>query len=1213
MIAQYFLLFRWQVLRSLQRHPLLAVLNIATVALGVALYLAIQIANQSANQAFEASVDVVAGKAQLEVNAPAGNLPDALLPKIAALPGVSAATPIVRGFVTLPQFPGEYLDLLGIDVFTNGPFRTFQLTDFGGGAFDPQPWLRGPRVVALSEVFAQRHGLKAGNEIIAQINGKTVRLTIGFLLQSGESTVAPDEHFAAMDIGWAQELLGRSGSLDSVSLRLTKSADPEKVSQELRAIVPSEASVAAPAQRGAEVTRMLAGFQLNLAAMSLVSLLVGMFLIYNTIEASVVRRRTEIGILRSLGATRNEVRWLFLAEAAALGLVGIAVGLVGGYFLARVFLSARSRKRFRRSTYWSTCRLSRSRPWVWISAFPSRPSSRFCSRPGSRRKARPRPIRYRHCTADSGLEESVRLSRALDFWRGAFRLLLAVVFSSLALRTGPAWLGFGAAFFVLAGFSLLAPELISRFARAWKWRAVEPRLAAQNLGRSLLRNSITIASLAAAVAMTVGVAVMVFSFRQTVGSWIEQTLIADLFIGPAANEIAGPHSFMPPETLQFLEKNPAVETIDTFRALELSYREQPISVAVVRGSDRRNLRFISGRSDQIMRRFYNEQCVLASESFARRFHVAAGDVLELPTPSGRRSFPIAGVFYNYTNDQGLVFLSEKNFHSLWHDDRVNSVAVYLKPDASAEGVAKDFRERFSGHGEFSIYSNRSLRQRIFEIFDQTFAVTYVLRTIAVIVAVVGIFLGLTTLVAERAQEFGVLRAIGGSAAQVQRLLLWESGMIGLLASLLGMAAGLCLAVVLTGVINRAFFGWTIQLAFPWVSLAWTPLWIVAAASDRGLDPGLARGSVERRGGIAQRMKKTLLPCFLALACVAADWRIAAPGLRYEFPRDHHVHENFKTEWWYFTGNLSTASGGRYGYELTFFRQGIRPPEERGATTSRFVVGDLKFAHFTVTDPAGRKFLFDQKTSRGSFGEAGFGAGERLAWIDGWELETAAGRRVRSRRADDRREAEIASRPAESADDPRRQRDQRESHRPGSRLLLLFYHPARDDRRAAARGSSASRRRATAGSTTNGPPTNSLPGQAGWNWVSAQFDDGSELMLYQMRLTNGTVDAVSSGTFVRADGSSISLTSADFQMSPTAFWKSSATGANYPISWKVAVPQEHLAFTIAPMLSNQELVLAPIVYWEGAFDIEGSHAGHRIGGQGYLELTGYAAPLTELNR
>lgn len=360
------------------------------------------------------------------------------------------------------------------------------------------------------------------------------------------------------------------------------------------------------------------------------------------------------------------------------------------------------------------------------------------------------------------------------------------------------------------------------------------------------------------------------------------------------------------------------------------------------------------------------------------------------------------------------------------------------------------------------------------------------------------------------------------------------------------------------------------------------------------------------------MKRALLLCFLALACVAADWKIAAPGLRYEFPRDHHVHENFKTEWWYFTGNLSTANGGRYGYELTFFRQGIRPPEERGSTASRFVVGDLKFAHFTVTDPGGRKFLFDQKTSRGSFGEAGFSAGERLAWIDGWHLKLLpdGAFNLAAQMTGAKLKLHLVPRKA-----PVIHGANGISEKAAGEGHASFYYSIT--------------RLATTGElqlgderlTTTGDSwfdhewaTNQLAsGQAGWNWVSAQFDDGSELMLYQMRLTNGTIDPVSSGTFIRADGRSVSLTNADFHMTPTAFWKSSVTGANYPISWKVAVPQERLAFTIAPVLSNQELVLAPIVYWEGAFNIEGSHAGHRIGGQGYLELTGYAAPLTELNR
>jgi putative ABC transport system permease protein len=238
--------------------------------------------------------------------------------------------------VGLPQYPGEYLDLLGIDILTNQSFRTFALTDFQAkGRFDLQQWLRGPRTIAISETFAREHHLNAGDRIEAQVNGRSRQLTIGFFLRNN---VAADPHLAAMDIGWAQELLGRVGTLDSVSLRLTKEADPQKVANNLRRQLPPDVTVNPPAQRSEEVAKMLSGFQLNLAAMSLVSLLVGMFLIYNTVEASVVRRQPEIGILRSLGVRRGEVRALFLGEALVLGTLGVALGLGGGYWLARLLV-----------------------------------------------------------------------------------------------------------------------------------------------------------------------------------------------------------------------------------------------------------------------------------------------------------------------------------------------------------------------------------------------------------------------------------------------------------------------------------------------------------------------------------------------------------------------------------------------------------------------------------------------------------------------------------------------------------------------------------------------------------------------------------------------------------------------------------------------------------------------------------------------------------
>jgi predicted secreted hydrolase len=357
---------------------------------------------------------------------------------------------------------------------------------------------------------------------------------------------------------------------------------------------------------------------------------------------------------------------------------------------------------------------------------------------------------------------------------------------------------------------------------------------------------------------------------------------------------------------------------------------------------------------------------------------------------------------------------------------------------------------------------------------------------------------------------------------------------------------------------------------------------------------------------------SFLPLALGLACVAAAWQTAEPGWEYQFPRDHQVHENFKTEWWYFTGNLTAERGRRFGYELTFFRQGIRPPNERGGTTSRFVVDDLKFAHFTITDAQGRKFHFFQKTSRGSFNEAGFSRDDRIAWIESWGLRMkrdgsfhlladGPGARLDLELVPEKPPVvhgkNGVSQKAAGADHA--------SHYYSITRLRSAGRIALNEKAFSVRGESW---------FDHEWATNQLaPGQVGWNWVSAQLNDGSELMLYQMRLANGAADPASSGTFIRSDGRSIPLTNADFKMTPRDFWKSPATKAEYPVAWRIEVPKAQLDFTIEPVLHDQELVLPPLIYWEGAFDLAGRRAGRRIGGHGYLELTGYAGPLQELNR
>jgi len=342
---------------------------------------------------------------------------------------------------------------------------------------------------------------------------------------------------------------------------------------------------------------------------------------------------------------------------------------------------------------------------------------------------------------------------------------------------------------------------------------------------------------------------------------------------------------------------------------------------------------------------------------------------------------------------------------------------------------------------------------------------------------------------------------------------------------------------------------------------------------------------------------------------AADWRPALPGWKYEFPRDHRIHREFKTEWWYFTGSLADERGHRFGYQLTFFRQGLRLPGA-AAATSRFVVDDLKFAHFAVSDITAQRFHFEQKINRGAFGEAGFGADRRLAWIEDWalHLEDDGTFALRAKGANAALDLRLASRKpwvihGENGVSQKAEGAGRASHYySGTRLAT--------DGTIVIGGKTL---RVTGESWLDREwATNQLtPAQVGWDWFSIQLDDGSELMLYQMRTRGGGLDPHSSATLIARDGTTQHLRRDDYQLTPLREWKSPKTGGRYPISWQLTVPSIDAQFRIDTPLAAQELVLEPIAYWEGLIDITGTRAGRAIRGHGYMELTGYAGALVGL--
>ncbi len=352
------------------------------------------------------------------------------------------------------------------------------------------------------------------------------------------------------------------------------------------------------------------------------------------------------------------------------------------------------------------------------------------------------------------------------------------------------------------------------------------------------------------------------------------------------------------------------------------------------------------------------------------------------------------------------------------------------------------------------------------------------------------------------------------------------------------------------------------------------------------------------------LARLALILFLVVGSAAyGEWRVALPGWEYRFPRDHGNHSDFKTEWWYFTGNLTASDGREFGYQLTFFRQGVLADDL--ITLSRFVTKDIKFAHFALSDLSKPQFLFRQKISRGAFGEAGFDQGQRLAWIDDWSCDWDGAFHIKARNGETKLELDL-----KPLKEPVIQGQKGVSQKSTGAGEASHYY-------------SMTRLQTTGRLTIDGQElqveglswfdhewaTNQLAAdQVGWDWFSLQFDDNTELMLFQLRKRDGSRDEHSSGIFVAADGSTAFISNVDFSIEPGKTWTSEVSKGVYPIEWKITIPKLDLAFNVKAAAENQELTLSPISYWEGAVRAEGTRQGKAVKAKGYLEMTGYGSEV-----
>jgi len=343
---------------------------------------------------------------------------------------------------------------------------------------------------------------------------------------------------------------------------------------------------------------------------------------------------------------------------------------------------------------------------------------------------------------------------------------------------------------------------------------------------------VLVGALATATAMTVAVGIMVGSFRQTVVSWLDAQLPADLYLSPGGASGPDSHPAMPASLAERVEALPVVAAVDRFRAYAISYDGLPATLAATdtRVALRyRRPEFLSGRpAVEVLRRLQGADAAIVSEPFANKHGVSAGDTLVLPLGGRDARFVVLDVYYDYASERGYVMVDRKTMLRYLPDPAPSGVAVYLKPGAElSEGQAAV--ERATSGYRVAIVSNQQLRRQAVEVFDRTFAITYALEAIAIVVAVIGIAGAMLALVIDRRRELGLLRFLGGATRQIRKLVLVEAGLLGLLANAAGLGLGTLLSLVLVFVINRQSFGWTIRFHWP-VALLLGALTVVYAAT-----------------------------------------------------------------------------------------------------------------------------------------------------------------------------------------------------------------------------------------------------------------------------------------------------------------------------------------------------------------------------------------------
>src|SRR5262245_21056371 len=769
-----------------RKHVLRTLLTTAGIVLGVAVFVGMHTANQSVLFAFWRTVDRMAGEPGFD---------ESVLERVQAASSVRVAVPVIEAVADTKQVAGGgqgNLLVLGIDMTGDRSLRDYDL-ESGDDALvdDPLVFLAQPDSIILSKEFAERNRLAVGQRLTLGTAEGDKPFTIRGIMKATGLASAYGGNLAIMDIYAAQKMFGRGHTFDRIDLAARPGRTIAETQRELKARLGPGFQVDPPSGRGEQFEAMLAAYSMMVNISSAFALFIGMFIIYNSFAIAVTQRRSEIGILRALGATRRQIRWLFLGESAVTGLIGSIGGVAFGLLIARAI--AASIGALIADVYGvaqHTDEIASSPTLLAAALVLGVATSMIAASIPARNAARVDPVQ--------ALQKGKY--QVLSAGESRLRVVVAAILGAVSIAClsigGPRPIFYVGYALAIAASLFLAPLLSLALARAVRpllkfVRPVEGALAADSLIQAPRRTSASVAALMLSLALVVAFAGMARASYASVIDWMDATLNPDLFVTPSQSIVIRTIRF-PAEMAPQIAAVPGVERVQMIRDGRILFRRTPVMLVAV---ETRSIQQtvgrppVEGNAEEMYDKTAAGEGVMVSDNLAKLQDLHTGQIIEIPSPTGLIKLPIAGIVVDYSDQQGTILMDRSLFIKHWNDDSVDIFRVYVSRGANVAEVRQRLLDRFSGQRQLFVFTNAELKGYIIRITDQWFGLTSVQIAVAVLVAILGIDNTLTVSITDRRRELGVLQAVGGLQRQIRRTVWIEALTIGTIGLVLGFALG----------------------------------------------------------------------------------------------------------------------------------------------------------------------------------------------------------------------------------------------------------------------------------------------------------------------------------------------------------------------------------------------------------------------------------------